>query len=95
MREPRRDRRESILESVHAEDRPHLAAMVAAVVTAPPASQPSHAHLRLLRGAPGVRSPSSWIWAEFKLSSDVRARRDARRAPRAAILTDARQPGVG
>jgi hypothetical protein len=73
----RRDRSRSMVDSVHAEDRPHLAAMVRAVSAAAPCSAPSHAHLRLLRGAPAERAPSSWIWAEFKLFSDVRTRRRA------------------
>jgi hypothetical protein len=44
--------------------------MLRSVRYAPPHSPPATAHLRILRG--GSHDDLSWIWAEVKLSSDVR-----------------------
>ena len=68
--------RNHILDWVHPEECNHLAAMVRAVREAPPNSAPAVAHLRVLRKPSHDAEP--WLWAEMKLSSDVRAARPPR-----------------
>jgi hypothetical protein len=73
-----------VLSCVHAADLNHLAAMLRSVRYAPPHSPPATAHLRILRGGSQGSGDQPWIWAEVKLSSDVRtSERHARALARA------------
>jgi hypothetical protein len=70
-----------VLVSLHPDDRDHLAAVLRAVREAPPNSPPALAHLRA-RKYPHAAC-AEWIWAEYKLLSDVRSSQAA--SPQVAL----------